>query len=126
MTYQTILETVSEYMFIPTDAILIKCNYPEIVRPRQTCIYFARIYKLGSLTQIGWHFGRKDHATVLHSERVIRNECDTNREFKQLILTIGLKLAAINKQELEKFEKISESQYEYQDAELTDGCLKYH
>lgn len=54
----------------------------EIVEARQICHYIAKKNNLGSLVDIGFRFGRKDHSTVLHSVKTVTNLLQTNIEFK--------------------------------------------
>ena len=65
-----------------------------IVRPRQAAMYFlGRLTKLTG-TQIGERCGGKDHATVIHSRRVIKNLMFSDKEFKATIEAIKRKLSA--------------------------------
>lgn len=45
----------------------------ESVYPRQVAHYFAYKYTVASLSTIGRVIGNRDHATVLHSVKAIRN-----------------------------------------------------
>ena len=53
----------------------------EIVEARQICHYIAKKNNLGSLVNIGFRFGRKDHSTVLYSVKTVTNLLQTNIEF---------------------------------------------
>lgn len=45
---------------------------------RQVCQWTAYYYTNESTTQIGWYFGRRNHATVIHSVREINRSIEDN------------------------------------------------
>lgn len=45
----------------------------RFVYPRQLAMYFAKKYTRETESAIGFEFGRKDHATVIHSVKTIEN-----------------------------------------------------
>ncbi len=45
----------------------------SISLPRQVCMYLARSLTRHSLEEIGGYFGGRDHSTVLHADRTIKN-----------------------------------------------------
>ena len=53
----------------------------EYVLARQLLMYFLKSYTLASLNWIGAEVG-KDHATVIHSVKVINNRYETDRSFR--------------------------------------------
>lgn len=65
---------------IPEADLSLKTRKAEIVLARSLVIYFLRLFKLGSLSQIGNLFN-KDHATVMHSVVMINNRIDTDKLF---------------------------------------------
>ncbi len=64
---------------ITPEQVRQKTRKLEIVFARQLIFYFSKLYKLGSLAEIGRLFGEKDHTTVLHSVGVIENYIETDR-----------------------------------------------
>lgn len=50
---------------------------------RQMAHYMAWKHTKESLKYIGQYFGKKDHATVLNSVKVISNYLETNRTFRE-------------------------------------------
>jgi len=60
----------------------------ESTQPRQEAMKLMHDFKIGSLAEIGSKFegnasGQKDHATVLHSVKVIQNLIDTESVFNE-------------------------------------------
>lgn len=54
----------------------------NIVLPRQQAMFFIKHNTKLSLSEIGEKFSGKDHATVLHAIKTIRNLFDTDKHFK--------------------------------------------
>ena len=54
-----------------------------ILNTRQLAMHFAKKYQLASLAKIGMRYGDKDHATVLHADKTIKNLCETDKLFRQ-------------------------------------------
>lgn len=78
----------------------IKSRKREIVEPRQVGMYLNKKYTPLSLGNIGARY-RKDHATVLHAYKTVKNLKDTDRYFSARLQTIVDKLA--NAYELKTF-----------------------
>lgn len=79
--FKVIKKVVCKYLDIPIEYIDLKTRKREIVKARQLCHYFANKYKKGSLATIGYAFGKKDHATVLHSCSTVNNLMDTDKKY---------------------------------------------
>lgn len=75
-----IIYKVSEYYNV-TD-IRLKTRKREILIPRQFAQYYAKNNTRHSLAVIGSYIGGKDHATVMHSCKVINNLIETDKEYK--------------------------------------------
>lgn len=73
---------VCDYFGITPEEIEVKKRDRNIVLPRQLCHHFSKEMTKKSLSEIGWRFGRKDHATVLHSTKTINNLRETNKSFR--------------------------------------------
>jgi hypothetical protein len=62
-----------------------KCRKRELVFARQLCMHFSKKHTKQSLAQIGYRFGGKDHATVLHANKTISNLYDTETKVKTIV-----------------------------------------
>lgn len=62
--------------------IKMKTKDQEILVPRQMCMYLAHLYSKKSLAEIGRYFG-KDHATVLHSSKKIKDYLYIDKSFRE-------------------------------------------
>ncbi|TVQ14197.1 MAG: chromosomal replication initiator protein DnaA [Bacteroidetes bacterium] len=83
ITIEHIQSTVGEYFNIPIDKITSSTRKREIVQARQLAMFFSKAYTKHSLAAIGSKLGKKDHATVLHACKTVKNLYDTDRDFKK-------------------------------------------
>lgn len=68
----TIIEETANYFGIPTDDLKGTSRTQTLVTARQIAMYLCRELTDLSLPKIGQEFGGKDHTTVMHAERKIR------------------------------------------------------
>lgn len=80
-----IQKTVAEYFQVSLDLLKAKTRKKEIVTARQVAMYFAKEYTSHSLKSIGYHFGGRDHSTVIHSVQTVSDLIDTDKKFKASI-----------------------------------------
>ena len=78
-----IQKVVCDYFDIPVDIMKSKTRKREIVQARQLAMYFSKILTKSSLAKIGLHCGNKDHATVLHACKKIKELRDFNNEIEE-------------------------------------------
>ncbi|MBW6479623.1 MAG: chromosomal replication initiator protein DnaA [Bacteroidales bacterium] len=83
ITIEYIQKIVGEYFDIPIEKINSNTRKREIVQARQLAMFFSKSYTKNSLAAIGSKLGKKDHATVLHACKTVRNLYDTDRSFKK-------------------------------------------
>jgi chromosomal replication initiator protein len=84
---EQIIMIVGEYFKISSKAITAKTRKREVVQARQLAMYFAKEFTKMSLTSIGAAFGR-DHTTVIHAIKTVKNLSDTDKTFKQYMQDI--------------------------------------
>jgi chromosomal replication initiator protein len=87
-----IQKTVSEYFKVDVDALKDKTRKKEIVIARQVAMYFSKEYTDHSLKAIGYHFGGRDHSTVIHAVQSVNDMIDTNSQFKSQVEELKKKL----------------------------------
>lgn len=95
MNMQIIKKVVCQEYGCTEDMIDAKDRHYFVVRSRQLCMFFAKEYELGTYAKIGKFFGCKDHATVIYSIKVIRNELDTSKQFVEIFKKIENRLSVI-------------------------------
>lgn len=87
-----IQKTVSDYYKVSLDDMKAKTRKKEIVIARQVAMYFSKDYTNHSLKSIGYHFGGRDHSTVIHAVQSVNDMIDTNAKFRFSIDELKKKL----------------------------------
>ena len=72
ISVENIQKTVAEYYKIRVLDILSSKRTRSITRPRQMAMFLAKELTNQSLPEIGKQFGGKDHTTVLHACRRVK------------------------------------------------------
>jgi len=91
-----IQKTVSDYFKIQQDDLKAKTRKKEIVIARQVAMYFSKDYTSHSLKSIGYHFGGRDHSTVIHAVQSVNDMLDTDSKFRYSIDELKKKLKMKN------------------------------
>lgn len=78
ISLSNIQKTVSDYHRIPLSDLLGKKRTRSLVRPRQMAMALAKDLTAHSLPEIGQAFGGRDHTTVLHACKVVRELVSTD------------------------------------------------
>ncbi len=80
---ENIQKTVAEYYKIKVSDLLSKRRNRSVARPRQMAMTLGKELTNKSLPEIGDLFGGRDHTTVLHACRKIKQLMEENREIKE-------------------------------------------
>jgi chromosomal replication initiator protein len=92
LSIESIQKTVCEYYGLKPQDIKAKKRSRDIAFPRQVAMYVSKALTDSSLSDIGKHFGGKDHSTVIHACRQIetkrKKDEDFNRKLEYLIKKI--------------------------------------
>ena len=83
VSINNIQSTVAEYFKIKTSDLLAKRRNRSVARPRQVAMALAKELTNHSLPEIGDAFGGRDHTTVLHACRKIRELRDSDSEMRE-------------------------------------------
>lgn len=87
-----IQKTVSDFFNVTLDDLKAKTRKKEIVIARQVAMYFSKDFTNHSLKSIGYHFGGRDHSTVIHAVQSVNDMIDTNAKFRTSIDDLKKKL----------------------------------
>lgn len=93
ITIEIIQKIVSKYFDIPVDVLVSKTRKRNIVQARQIVMYLSKKYTKKSLVKIGKENGGRDHATVLHACRTVKNLIDIDKKFSRYVAEIDRKLS---------------------------------
>lgn len=89
VTIENIIKTTAEYYKVKVAEILSKRRNRSVARPRQMAMTLAKELTNHSLPEIGEAFGGRDHTTVLHARRKIKELIDSSvdiaEDYKNLI-----------------------------------------
>ncbi len=85
ITVEHIQNLVCEYFDISMERMHSKTRKREIVQARQLAMFFSKSFTKASLAAIGSKCGNKDHATVLHACKTVKNLADTDKGFKKYV-----------------------------------------
>ena len=80
-----IKEVVSNYFQMDIETLQSKTRKRNIVQARQIAMFFAKKFTKASLSSIGSQIGKRDHATVLHACKTVKNLSSTDKQFKQYL-----------------------------------------
>ncbi len=87
-----IQKTVADFFKVTIDELKDKTRKKEIVMARQVAMYFSKEYTNLSLKTIGYHFGGRDHSTVIHAVQTVSDLYDTENSFKKSVDELRKKL----------------------------------
>lgn len=83
VTLENITKTVAEYYKVKVTDLLSKRRSRSIARPRQMAMALAKELTSHSLPEIGDHFGGRDHTTVIHACRKIKELVQEGADFSE-------------------------------------------
>ena len=83
VSIDNIQKTVAEYYSVKVSDLLSKRRNRSVARPRQMAMAMAKELTNHSLPEIGDAFGGRDHTTVLHACRKIKELVEESREIEQ-------------------------------------------
>ena len=82
ITIDQIIDTVCNYFNVKRDDIFTKSRKQAIVQVRQVAMYLAQKYTKLSSARIGALVGNRNHATVLHSCKMVDDRLHVDKAFK--------------------------------------------
>lgn len=91
-----IQDVVSKYFNISIEEMKDKSRKKEIVIARQVAMYFSKDFTNNSLKSIGFHFGGRDHSTVIHAVQSVNDMIDTDSIFRKNIKEINRRISVSN------------------------------
>ena len=92
VTIDQIQKRVAEHFDVRIADMTSKRRPANIAFPRQIAMYLAREMTKGSLSEIGDAFGGRDHGTVLHAHRLVRDRMRKEEKVRQTIAFLEAQL----------------------------------
>ena len=85
ISVEQIQKRVAEHFDVRIADMTSKRRPANIAFPRQIAMYLARELTKGSLSEIGEQFGGRDHGTVLHAHRLVKNRMRDDGKVRQVV-----------------------------------------
>src|SRR5438105_899360 len=85
ITIDQIKNRVAEYYDVRLADMTSKRRPANIAFPRQVAMYLARELTKSSLSEIGQSFGGRDHGTVLHAHRLVKERIRDDSKTRQSV-----------------------------------------
>ena len=92
ISIEMIIKTVAKFYNLTVDEIKSKTRRKEVVGPRQVAMYLSKEHTKHSLKAIGYHYGGRDHATVIHAVKCIQDLQKTTPRISEEIKSIRTQL----------------------------------
>ena len=92
ITMEDICKKVSKETGISESKVYSKSRQVDIVFSRHISMYLCRQLTKNSLTHIGNHFGKRDHATIIHACKTIEEKMKDDKQTEKLINKIQSEL----------------------------------
>lgn len=93
ITIDSIQQIVGDHLDIEVELMKAKTRKRDIVQARQIAMYFAKEMTQHSLKSIGYHFGGRDHSTVIHALQTVNDLIATDKYFKQNVSEIRKRIS---------------------------------
>jgi chromosomal replication initiator protein len=84
-TIKDIQKKVAEHFDLRLSDMTSKSRSENVALPRRIAMFLARSLTEASLTAIGEAFGGRDHGTVLHSCRVVKDRMEVDTNIRQVV-----------------------------------------
>jgi chromosomal replication initiator protein len=88
VTVENIQKTVADYFKVRVADLLSKRRSRSVARPRQVAMALAKELTSHSLPEIGDAFGGRDHTTVMHACKRIRELRDSDQRMQEDYLNL--------------------------------------
>lgn len=87
-----IQEVVCDYFGIKREQLYSKTRKREITLPRQFVMYFAKEFTDATYAKIGTEMGGKDHSTVMHACKTIKDGIEVDKQMKKYMKELTMKI----------------------------------
>ena len=88
ISMEDIIKQVSISSSVPEKEIVGSSRKMEISKARQISMYLCREIMGASLNNIGMYFGGRDHTTVMHAVKCIKEKNEKEEEIKTFIMSV--------------------------------------
>jgi len=90
-----ITKIVCEFLSVEENKVRAKTRKQEVVLARQLSMFLSKELTKSSLKTIGLHFGGRDHSTVIHACTTIDKLLQSDKSFKENVVSIKNKIETV-------------------------------
>ena len=92
VSMKQICKTVAQEMDVSEKKLYAKSRVAGVVSARHLAMFLCRELTQNSLVHIGAHFGKRDHATVIHACKTVESRMTQDAHLNKLIDSISTQL----------------------------------
>ena len=85
LSIESIQKAVAEHFDLSPELLIGKTRKQEVAAARQVAMYLAKRLTQNPLTVIGFHFGNRDHSTVIHAVNTIEKKRQNDSTFDRIV-----------------------------------------
>ncbi len=85
LSVENILDAVTNHFDVELDTLKGKCRKKENVFPRQVAMFMLKELTNLPLKSIGYHFGGRDHSTVIHAVQSISEAMESDKSVEKTV-----------------------------------------
>lgn len=85
LSVESILDVVTNHFDVNIDILRGKCRKKENVFPRQIAMYMLKELTNLPLKSIGYHFGGRDHSTVIHAVQAVSEAMESDKTVEKTV-----------------------------------------
>ncbi|MFM6947924.1 MAG: chromosomal replication initiator protein DnaA [Aquirufa sp.] len=85
LSVENILDAVTNHFDVHLDTLKGKCRKKENVFPRQVAMFMLKELTNLPLKSIGYHFGGRDHSTVIHAVQSISEAMESDKSVEKTV-----------------------------------------
>jgi chromosomal replication initiator protein len=85
LSVENILDAVTNHFDVNINTLKGKCRKKENVFPRQVAMFMLKELTNLPLKSIGYHFGGRDHSTVIHAVQSISEAMESDKSIEKTV-----------------------------------------
>jgi chromosomal replication initiator protein len=89
LSIEGIQKRVARHFDLTPQLLIAKTRRQEIATPRQIAMFLAKRLTKSPLKVIGFHFGNRDHSTVIHAVQTIEKKCQEDPELARIVESLS-------------------------------------
>jgi chromosomal replication initiator protein len=95
VSVEMVQQAVAEHLHLVSDDLTGRRRTKQVAFGRQVAMFLCRELVRGSFPEIARKFGGKDHSTVIHACRKVKQRMDEDGGVRALVAEIARKLGAV-------------------------------